>query len=141
VLQLDLRPRLAVVQGAESSSALAPTPASCQVKKLSNTSRTVVEAILKDANARLKHVPLGAQASGAVTLMRFGPFEVRLVQPLSQSWSNAVIFWVELFDHDRQLSIDSVGNCTMDDAVIAAEDFIDRAMALNENPNAWRRST
>jgi hypothetical protein len=73
--------------------------------------------------------------------MRLGPFEVRVVQPLSAPPTNTVIFWVELFDHDRQLSIDTIGDCTMDDAVIAVEDFIVRATALDETPNAWRRST
>jgi hypothetical protein len=48
---------------------------------------------------------------------------------------------MELFDHDRQLSIDSIGDCTMEDAVTAAEDFIGRAMELNQKPNAWRRPT
>jgi hypothetical protein len=116
-------------------------PASCQVKKLSNTSRNELEALLKDAHAKLQLVPPGACSLRAVTLLRFGPFEIRVVQPLSATSTNAVIFWVEMFDHDRKLSIDSIGDCTVDDAVIAAEDFIARATALNENPNAWRRPT
>jgi hypothetical protein len=108
---------------------------------LSKTSRTVLEVVLKDTHAKLQLVPPGARASRAVTLMRFGPFEVRVVQPLSGPPTNAVIFWIELFDHDRQLSIDSIGNCALDDAVVAVEYFIARAAALNENPNAWRRPT
>jgi hypothetical protein len=108
---------------------------------LSNTSKNKLEAFLMDAHARLQLVPPGERVSRAVTLMNFGPFEIRAVQPLSAASANTVIFWVELFDHDRQLSIDSVGECTMDDAVIAVEDFIARATELNKNPNAWRRST
>jgi hypothetical protein len=73
--------------------------------------------------------------------MRFGPFEVRVVQPLNTPTANAALFWIDLYDHDRQLSIDSAGDCTMDDAVIVVEDFIAHATALNENPNAWRRPT
>jgi hypothetical protein len=108
---------------------------------LSKTSKNELEAILIDAHARLQLVPTGAHASRAVTLMRFGSFEIRVIQPLSALPTNAIIFWIELFDHDRQLSIDSIGDCTVDDAVIAAEDFIARATTLNENPNAWRRPT
>jgi hypothetical protein len=109
---------------------------------LSKTPKNELEAILRDANARLQLVPPGAGASGAaVTLMRLGPFEIRVYQSLSALPTNAMTFWIELFDHDRQLSIDSIGDCTVDDAVIAAEDFIARATALNENPNAWRRRT
>jgi hypothetical protein len=104
-------------------------------------SRNELEALLKDAQAKLQLASPAARASRAVTLMRLGPFEVRVVQPLSAPPTNTVIFWMELFDHDRQLSIDSIGDCTMDDAVIAVEDFIARATALDEKPNAWRRPT
>jgi hypothetical protein len=108
---------------------------------LSKTLRNELEAILRDAHARLQLVPPGACASRAVILTRFGPFEIRVFQPLSAPRMDAIMFWIDLFDHDRQLSIDSIGDCTMDDAVIAVEDFIARATALNENPNAWRRPT
>jgi hypothetical protein len=115
------------------------SPASCQVKRLSEILRPVFEAILRDAHAKLQLVPPDAQVLRPVRVMRFGPFEVRVVQPLNSPPTTAVIFWIELFDHDRQLSIDSIGNCTMDDAVVAVEHFIARATALNEYPNAWRR--
>jgi hypothetical protein len=108
---------------------------------LSKTSRNELEALLKDAYAKLQLVPPAARVLRAVALMRFGPFEVRLVQPLSAPPANTAIFWMELFDHDRQLAIDSVGDCTIDDALIAVYDFIAHATALNENPNAWRRRT
>jgi hypothetical protein len=108
---------------------------------LSSTSRNELEALLKYAHARLQLVPADARSLRAVTLLRFGPFEIRAVQPLSATPTDTVTFWIELFDHDRQLSIDSIGDCTVDDAVIAVEDFIARATALNENPNAWRRQT
>jgi hypothetical protein len=94
-----------------------------------------------NAFARLHLDPPDADVSRTATLKCFGPFEVRLVQPSSEPPTKTVMFWMEIFDHDRQLSIDSIGDCTLDDAVIAAEDFIARAMALNENPNAWRRQT
>jgi hypothetical protein len=141
VLQPDSRPSIISVQGREFSSASTPDSRICQVKKLSKKSRNELEALLKDAHAKLQLVPPGARASRPVTLMRFGPFEIRVFQPLSALPTNAIIFWIELFDHDRQLSIDSIGDCTLDDAVIAAGDFIARATTLNENPNAWRRPT
>jgi hypothetical protein len=108
---------------------------------LSNTSRSELEALLKVAHGRLQLVPPGGRSSRAITLVRFGPFEIRLVEPLNPPPTNFVSFWIELFDHDRQLSIDSIGDCTLDDAMIAVEDFIDRAETLKDNPNAWRRPT
>jgi len=50
-------------------------------------------------------------------------------------------FWMEMFDHDRHLSIDSVGNLVLEDAAVAAEDFIARARKQSENPHEWRRSS
>jgi hypothetical protein len=94
-----------------------------------------------DAHARLQLVPPVAHLSRVVTLARFGSFEVRLIQPTSALPASEVRFWMELFDHDRQLSIDSVGNLVLEDAVVAAEDFIARARKQSENPHDWRRST
>jgi hypothetical protein len=108
---------------------------------LSKPSRIELEALLMDAHTRLQLVPPGVGVPGAVTLKRLGSFEVRLIQPLNAPVAKTVIFWIELFDHDRQLSIDSIGDCAVDDAAIAAEDFIARAAKLNENPHAWRRPT
>jgi hypothetical protein len=75
------------------------------------------------------------------TLVRHGSFEVRLVQALQSVPEAAQLFWMELFDHDRQLSIDSVGNLAFGYAVSAAEDLIARATTLSENPHSWRRPT
>jgi hypothetical protein len=116
-------------------------PASCQVKTLSKTSRIKLETQLIEAHARLQLTRQGTVTSRTATLVRLGPFEVRLIQPLSMPPTSPIRFWIEIFDHDRQLSIDSVGNCVLEDAVIAAEDFIARATRLSENLHSWRRST
>jgi hypothetical protein len=94
-----------------------------------------------DAYARLQHVPPGAETSRVVTLARLGSFEVRLIQPTSVAPTSQARFWMELFDHDRQLSIDSVGNLALEDTAFAAEEFIVRARKQSENPHEWRRST
>jgi hypothetical protein len=94
-----------------------------------------------DTHARLQLVPPGADVSGVATLVRFGSFEVRLIQSMSVPLASEARFWMELFDHDRQLSIDSVGNLVLEEAVIAAEDFGARARKQSENPHEWRRST
>jgi hypothetical protein len=76
-----------------------------------------------------------------VTLVRLGSFEIRLLQPFQSAPEGAPGFWMELFDHDRKLSIDNVGDLALPDAVIAAEDFIARATGLSGNPHSWRRPT
>ena len=105
------------------------------------TSSRELEAELIEAHAGFQLTPGGADISTAVTLVRLGSFEVRLIQPLGIPLTSQARFWMELFDHDRQLSIDSVGDCVLEDAVIAAEDFIERATRLSENPHSWREST
>jgi hypothetical protein len=103
-----------------------------QVKTLPKTSRIELEAQLIEAHAKL---------TGMETLVRLGSFEVRLIHPLSRPPASSVRFWLELFDHDRQLSIDSVGDRVIADAVIAADEFIARVTKLSENPHTWRRLT
>jgi hypothetical protein len=94
-----------------------------------------------DAHARLQFVPSAADAATVVTLARFGSFEVRLIQPVNVPLANEARFWMELFDHDRQLSLDSVGNLVLEDAAATAEDFIACARKHSESPHEWRRST
>jgi hypothetical protein len=108
---------------------------------LPKTSRIELEAQLIEARAKLQLVPPGGDVSRVATLVRLGSFEVRLIQALSVPPASSVRFWLELFDHDRQLSIDSVGDRLIEDAVTAADDLIARATKLSENPHAWRRST
>jgi hypothetical protein len=103
--------------------------------------RAEIEAQLIEAHAKLKLTRQNGDISTVATLMRRGAFEVRLIEPTNTEPADAVRVWMELFDHDRQLSIDSIGNCALEDAVIVAEDFIDRATRMGENPHSWRRST
>jgi hypothetical protein len=100
-----------------------------------------LEEKLIEAHTKLKLAWRDGDTSTVASLVRLGAFEVRLVEPIYTPLTDAVRFWMELFDHDRQLSIDSIGNCSFEEVVIAAEDFILRATRLSENPHSWRRST
>jgi hypothetical protein len=112
-----------------------------QVKTLPRTSKNDLEARIIAAHAKLQSTQQGTDVSSVATLVHLGSFEVRLIRPLSVTPASSAGVWLELFDHDRRLSIDSIGDCPLDDAVIAAEEFIDRATKLSENPHDWRRST
>jgi hypothetical protein len=139
VVRPDSRLRIVLVRGRESFQHRRrfrhPV---IRLKKLSKTSRNEFETLLMEARARLQLAPAGADVSRAVTLARFGSFEVRLIQLVSAPQTNATRFWMEMFDHDRHLSIDSVGNLVLEDAAVAAEDFIARARKQSENPHEWR---
>jgi hypothetical protein len=62
-----------------------------------------------------------------VTLLRYGAYEVRLIDSLRPASASTFPFWIELFDHNLQASIDSVGSHNIDDAVISAERLIAQA--------------
>jgi hypothetical protein len=95
-------------------------------------------AQLREAHTKLQLPQWDGDAPATATLVRHGSFEVRLVQPLRIP-EGAPLFWMEMFDHDRKLSIDSVGNLALGEAVIAAEDFIARAIMISRNPHSWRQ--
>jgi hypothetical protein len=119
-----------------------PNPTSRQVENLPYTSsRAELETQLIGAHARLQRIQRDGDVPAMVTLVHLGSFEVRLIQPPQNLPEGAPVFWMELFDHDRRLSIDSVGDLVLADAVIAAEDFIARATGLGGNPHSWRRPT
>jgi hypothetical protein len=119
-----------------------PNPTSRQVENLPNTSsRAELETQLIGAHARLQRIRRDGDVPAMVTLVRLGSFEVRLIQPPQHLPEGTPVFWMELFDHDRRLSIDSVGDLVLADAVMAAEDFIVRATGLGGNPHSWRRPT
>jgi len=112
-----------------------------QAGTLRKTSRIELEAQLIEAHARLQLVPPSEGVSRTATPVRLGSFEVLLIEPLRAPPASCPAFWLEFFDHDRQFSIDSTGDCGIEDAMTAAEEFIDRVTKLSENPHAWRRPT
>jgi hypothetical protein len=105
------------------------------------SNRAELEAKLIEAHTYLKLAQQSEDISAAATLARLGAFEVRLIAPSHVTLTGEARFWIELYDHDRQLAIDSVGDRVLKDAVVAAEDLIERATTLSENPHSWRRST
>jgi hypothetical protein len=104
---------------------------------LSKTSdRISLEAQLTQAYVTLQLATHGEDHSRTATLDRHDAYEVRLVELLAASSASAFLFWIELFDHHRQVSIDSSGHVVLEDAVISAEHFIAQAKALGNDPGA-----
>jgi len=97
--------------------------------------RMTLEARLIQAHLKLQLATPSEDGSRAVTLMRYGAHEVRLVEPSHGSPAGGVLFWIELFDHDRRRSIDSVGSYILEDAAIAAEHLIAHAERQGEYPH------
>ena len=97
----------------------------------------ILEAQLLQAHVKLQLGARGEDDSRTATLMRLGAYEVRLVELSRASPASGVLFWIELFDHHRRRSIDSVGSYVLEDAVIAAGHLIAQAKEQGESPKKY----
>jgi hypothetical protein len=68
-----------------------------------------------------------------VSLEWIGTHEIRMFEVVQDDAADA-LFWMELFDHDRQSSLDSCNCCEIEAAVTAFEDFVSQAAGSNELP-------
>jgi hypothetical protein len=80
----------------------------------------------------LEHVPeeLGGQPIGS--LVRCGPYEVRLFELPRESQNGARQFWLELFDHRQKQSLDSYRSGDLEDTAAVAESLCSEAELLNQ---------
>src|SRR5215470_9761029 len=76
------------------------------------------------------------------SVVRYGAYEVRLVEPLQNLERDTLPFWIELFDHKSGVTIDSCGG-DLEEAAVGAESLISQAKLLHRNSTgvwSWRRS-
>jgi hypothetical protein len=67
----------------------------------------------------------------SIRLARFGAYEVRIVEFAQDLAGEGFPLWLELYAHDVQASLDSCGCGALEDAVDAADEFMERASALH----------
>lgn len=65
-------------------------------------------------------------------LARHGSYEVRLVEPPTDSQSDTRPLWIELYDHDANRSLDSYAGHDFEEAEGAAQKLILRAKSLHQ---------
>lgn len=73
------------------------------------------------------------------TVARHGAYEVRLVEPLLDPQGDTIPFWVELFDHQSALTIDSCGGYDFEETAAGAAALISQASLLHRNAIACRQ--
>jgi len=78
---------------------------------------------ITQAYSKLLRIPDGT--AKLVSLARFGIHEVRMLGR-SQNDSDALLFSLELFDHDAQSPVDSCSCYGIDEGVAAFQDLISR---------------
>ncbi len=71
-------------------------------------------------------------APRTVSLLRHGPYEVRLVELPCRLQSRTEQLWLELFDHDQKRTIDSYCGRTLVNITAAAESLCSNAKVLNQ---------
>jgi hypothetical protein len=70
--------------------------------------------------------------SKSVFVARHGAYEVRLLRPAQGSSVDPFIFWLELFDQDRRISLDSGSAEYFEKALALAEQLISQAKQLSK---------
>jgi len=80
----------------------------------------------------LLRAPILANGQKVASLSRHGLYEVRLLEPSDLGQTDALPFWVELFDSQRNLSIDSYAGDDIEEAVSAVQHLISHAELLDK---------
>jgi hypothetical protein len=81
---------------------------------------------------RLAFVSEGDNGSKTISLVRFGSYEVRLVEFAQASSAHDTQLWIELYAHNRQRGLDSRACSDLEEAALAAEELISQARQLND---------
>jgi hypothetical protein len=72
----------------------------------------------------LLSAPTGKHGGRSISLVRFGKYEVRMTD-ISQIFStDTPLFWLELFDHDLKLTVDSCQCHEFEEAATVLKDLV-----------------
>jgi hypothetical protein len=118
----------ALATGVMAAATARPSAGAVLSKTVRNmlTERQIIRAYLA-----LFLVPTGEDGSKVAPLVRFGAYEVRLVEFTETRSADSPLLWLELYAHDLHCSLDSVGCDAFDEAVTAAEELVAQAQELH----------
>jgi hypothetical protein len=97
-----------------------------------------IELRIAGAYMHLAFVSQRGDGAKAVSLGRFGGYEVLLVELAQGNTANDTQLWIELYDHNLQHGLDSCSCTDIEEATIAARELITRARQLNAEPGSGR---
>jgi hypothetical protein len=87
---------------------------------------------ITQAYIKLLCLPESEFGGRMISLERIGNYEIRIFEPSQTESDEAPLFWMELFDHDSQSSIDSCSCYEIEEAATAFESFILQAKRPGE---------
>ena len=93
--------------------------------------KTLGELRIASPYIKLLCIPEGSSET-SVSLACIGNCEIRIFEGPQVTSDGTPLFWLELFDHDAEMSVDSVSCHEIEDAVVVFEDFISQAGHLKE---------
>lgn len=80
----------------------------------------------------LSSIAGSSPAPRTLSIATIGKCEIRMLNASSTWPGDAPPLWIELFDHDAQMSVDSSCCHEIDDAVAALDEWLSDAETLNE---------
>jgi hypothetical protein len=93
---------------------------------------------LYSAYVDLALAPKNESGDRTVSVARFGAFEVRLVELGARPKMGGADFWIELFRHDAQSSLDSYRCQDLDEGELITSCLISHAKELHESSDKLR---
>lgn len=82
---------------------------------------------IAQAYIALSSAPKGKYGERTVSIVRIRNYEIRMVESCSSDMADTFLFWIELFDHDIQSTVDSCRCREIEDGVAGFEQFLRQA--------------
>ena len=99
----------------------------------SNSGNRFSELRITQAYFKLLGIPENAETAEVISLERIGACEIRMFEAPSGNSEDALLFWLELFDHDRRGSLDSCSCTAIAEAAAIFDDFVVEARRMAES--------
>jgi len=96
------------------------------------TNRRSVETLVTQAYLQLVLVSWDENGSRAISVAKYGTYEIRLLEVMSADSAEIPHLWVELYANDVQVSIDACGCDDIEAATMAAEHVMSQAKQLEQ---------
>ena len=94
----------------------------CETNRGNSDESFITRAYLSISSARK-----GRHGERMISLTRIGNLEIRMVETSQAAPADAALFWIELFDHTPQTTIDSCRCNDIEEAVAAYEHLVSQA--------------
>jgi hypothetical protein len=125
-------------RAATFASAQAPQTGNIPKSMMPVTSNKFSELRITRAYLRLLCIPENASGVRMVLLEQIGDYEIRMFEAGPADSVDGPLFWMELFDHNEQSSVDSCSCYEIEQAVTVFDGFVSQARQPDGClPEAW----